>query len=75
MIIQNLDHRAIDVAQSLADRSLDSIVDPSSLYDRVVKRRSHVDKGHQAHAWSKLDGQFCMRPGEMVLFGGLQRVV
>ena len=69
MIIQNLDHRAIDVAQSLADRSLDSIVDPSSLYDRVVTRRNHIDKGINA-PWSKLDGQFCMRPGEMVLFGG-----
>jgi twinkle protein len=69
MIIQNLDHRAINVAQSLADRSLDSIVDPSSLFDRVVERRNHVDNGI-ATPWSKLDGHFYMRPGEMILFGG-----
>ena len=69
MIIQHLDHKAIDVAQSLADRSLDSIVDPSSLFDRVIERRNHFDTGIRT-PWSKLDGEFAMRPGEMILFGG-----
>lgn len=69
MILQQLDHKSIDVAQSLADRSLDNIVDPGKLYDRVLERRSHVDTGIKT-PWSKLDGLFAMRPGELVLFGG-----
>ena len=57
MILQDLDHRSIDVAQQLADRSLDNIADPSSLYDRVLERRSHIDVGIKT-PWSKLDGLF-----------------
>lgn len=69
MILQQLDHKSIDVAQSLADRSLDNIVDPGKLYDRVLERRTHVDTGIKT-PWSKLDGLFAMRPGELILFGG-----
>jgi twinkle protein len=69
VILQDLDHRSIDVAQQLADRSLDNIADPDSLYDRVLERRSHIDVGIKT-PWSKLDGLFCMRPGELILFGG-----
>lgn len=69
MILQDLDHRSINVAQQLADRSLDNIADPGSLYDRVLERRSHVDIGIKT-PWSKLDGVFAMRPGELILFGG-----
>ena len=69
MILPNLDHRSIDVAQQLADRSLDNIADPDTLYDRVLERRSHVDCGINT-PWSKLDGLFSMRPGELILFGG-----
>jgi twinkle protein len=69
VILQQLDHKSIDVAQSLADRSLDNIVDPGKLYDRVLERRLHVDTGIKT-PWSKLDGLFAMRPGELILFGG-----
>ena len=69
MIIENLDHKAIDVAQSLADRALDNIVGADDLYDRVLERRSHVDTGILT-PWSKLEGRFAMRPGELILFGG-----
>jgi twinkle protein len=69
MILENLDHKSINVAQALADRSLDNIVDPSGLYHRVLERRSHIDTGIKT-PWSKLDGLFAMRPGELILFGG-----
>ena len=69
MILATLDHKAIDVAQRLADRELDSVVNPSQLTERVLRRRSQVERGIKA-PWSKLEGCFLFRAGELVLFGG-----
>ena len=60
---------SIDVAEELSLASLDRITAPGDLVDRALERRSSANTGIPM-PWSKLQGQFALRPGELVLLGG-----
>lgn len=64
-----IDFRNINVNEELSAGEAGSMLGPSDLVERVAQRRSSKDNGIRL-PWSKLDGLFLLRPGEMVLIGG-----
>ena len=60
----------LDVAEELAHASLDKITAPGDLVDRALTMRDRATSGIEM-PWSKLKNLFNLRPGELVLLGGM----
>ena len=69
MLVDASNFRDLRVQEELSDRSVDSVAFPRELVARAMKSREAVNSGVQA-PWSKLSGNFALRPGELVLAGG-----
>lgn len=61
---------SLDVAEELALASLDTVTAPGDLVDRAMTMRDRASSGI-AMPWSKLENLFTLRPGELVLLGGM----
>lgn len=61
---------SLDVAEELAYASLDRITAPGDLVDRAMSMRDRATSGIKM-PWSKLENLFTLRPGELVLLGGM----
>ncbi len=68
-VIDHYDFKSIRVLEELSNNAVDRVAYTDDLVGRALKRRSKDDIGIDA-PWSKLRGQFRLRPGEMVLMGG-----
>jgi twinkle protein len=64
-----VDFRDINVNEELAQAETSEMLCPTDLVERVAARRASQKSGINL-PWSKLDGLFALRPGEMVLMGG-----
>jgi twinkle protein len=61
---------SLDVAEELSYASLDRITAPGDLVDRAMTMQDRATSGIQL-PWSRLSGLFTLRPGELVLLGGM----
>lgn len=61
---------SLDVAEELSYASLDRITAPGDLVDRAMTMQDRATSGIQM-PWSRLSGLFTLRPGELVLLGGM----
>lgn len=61
---------SLDVAEELSYASLDRITAPGDLVDRAMTMNDRATSGIQM-PWSRLSGLFTLRPGELVLLGGM----
>ena len=64
-----IDFKDININEELAIVESAEMVATTSLADRVAARRKSADEGIRT-PWQKLDGDFALRKGEMVLMGG-----
>lgn len=64
-----IDFTSLDVAEKLAALESNSIVGPTSLVQRVEDRRNRKLDGIPT-PWKKLEGDFELRPAELVMLGG-----
>lgn len=65
----NVDFRDINVNEELAEIEASDMLSSRDLVQRVEQRRNARNEGINP-PWSKLEGLFAFRPGEMVLMGG-----
>ena len=61
---------SIDGAEELSFASLEKITAPGDLVDRALTMQDRATAGIKM-PWSKLEGLFTLRPGELVLLGGM----
>ena len=61
---------SLDVAEELAYASLDRITAPGDLVDRALSMQDRATAGIKM-PWSRLENLFTLRPGELVLLGGM----
>jgi hypothetical protein len=64
-----IDFTSLNVAEKLAAWESNSIVGPTSLVQRVEDRRNRKSDGIPT-PWKKLEGDFELRPAELVMLGG-----
>ena len=69
MLVSANDFSNLKVHEELSDRSVDNVAFPRELVSRAMKSREKAAEGIQP-PWSKLSGNFALRPGELVLAGG-----
>ena len=61
---------SLDVAEELSYASLDRITAPGDLVDRALTMQDRATAGIKM-PWSRLKNLFTLRPGELVLLGGM----
>ena len=69
MLVGANDFSNLKVHEELSDRSVDNVAFPRELVTRAMRAREKATEGIQP-PWSKLSGNFALRPGELVLAGG-----
>ena len=69
MLVTRDDFKNLKVQEELSYASMDNVAHPRDLVGRAMKSREVALSGVQP-PWSKLQGSFSLRPGELVLAGG-----